>query len=281
LDRTVAFILSTNYAGSHYASLMLGSHSKAAHVGELHHLRKVNNVRAICARCGSYSACPLFKDIRPEAIDEAFDVLFRALPDTPLIVDNSKKCEWAGRFLERPGYRKKVIHLIRDPRALVRRWDLAYRTPSQVWKQRWRWMRREPDLALALLTASRRRLYLYKWLAQNRRITRFIQAHRVDHLLVTYRDLALDTEAQLTRIMEWLGLEFERGQIEYWNVDHHGSQKTEYEWVKSEKRRFFDTRWKEHLTPEEQEAFVADRRVAGYLADLGLRVVGDGLTVGR
>src|SRR5262245_3472783 len=133
MDKTVAFILSTNYSGSHYASLMIGSHSKAAHVGEVCHLRKEKVTKPICARCGTAGECELFRGIGPGTIDQAFELLFARIPEEKsLIVDNSKKTFWAERFLAHPGFRKKILHLIRDPRALVRRWDLMYTTPAQV-----------------------------------------------------------------------------------------------------------------------------------------------------
>jgi hypothetical protein len=279
MDRTVVFILSTNYAGSHFASLMLGSHSGAMHVGEVCHLRKETVHKPMCIRCGSFDRCPLFKDIRPEVIDQTYDLIFSAMPaGKDVIVDNSKKAFWAEQFLGRPGYRKKILHLIRDPRALVRRWDMYYQKPPQVREQRWRLMRRNLGSFLRLWAAPPRLLYVYKWLDQNRRITQLIRSRGLDSLLVTYMDLAKDTEGELRRIMDWIGLPFEPGQIEYWNFDHHGSQKREYEWVKQEKRRFFDARWKEYLTPEEQTSFAQNPHVQEYLTDLGLRITSDGLT---
>lgn len=278
MERTVAFILSTNYAGSHFASLMIGSHSKAAHVGEVCHLRKARTGKAICSRCGSVDKCALFRDIRPDTVARAYDILFGALPaTTTLIADNSKKPDWAERFLDHPGFRKKFIHLIRDPRALVRRWDTAY-TPAQLRTLRRRWTLREPATFLPLLFAGKRRLMLAKWLVQNQRISRFLRTHGLDHVVVTYRDLALDTAPEMTRIMRFLDLDYEPRQNEYWTVDHHGSQKDGYAWVKSEQRSFIDTRWKEYFDAAEQESIVTDRNVVKYLADLRLRVTPDGLT---
>jgi hypothetical protein len=280
MDRHLVFILSTNYSGSHYASLMIGSHSLATHVGEVCHLRKQKVTKPICARCGDAESCELFRGIGPETIDRAFEILFSKLPpEKSLIVDNSKKVDWAARFLDRPGWRIKVVHLIRDPRALVRRWDVMYKTPRQVWKQRWRRMRREPAWFFRYLTVPKRRLWLYKWLAQNRYITELIRSRRPDSLLVTYEDLAADPSREVRRIMEWAGFEFEPEQVEYWRVDHHGSQKTDYEWVKTEKRRFSDARWKEYLSPREQAAFAADPHVLRYLAEIGVRITPDGLTL--
>ena len=79
MRRQIAFILSTNYAGSHFASLMIGSHTAAVHAGEVCRLRKESLNKVICARCGSAAACPLFREIHPETIDRAFDLLFAAV----------------------------------------------------------------------------------------------------------------------------------------------------------------------------------------------------------
>jgi hypothetical protein len=277
MDRTVAFILSSNFSGSHFASLMLGSHSKSAHVGEVCHLRKKqNHEKPTCFRCGP--DCALFKGINPATADRAFDMLFDAVAaGTSLIVDNSKKLQWAERFLDTPGFHKRFVHLVRDPRALVRRWDLTITDPREVRKRRWHVMRANPPRAFHALFAPKRKLWLYKWLAQNRGITQFLRSRSLDHKVVTYCDLTRDPDGELRRLMDWIGLPYEPTQTEYWNKDHHGSQKVDYEWVKKEKRRFVDVRWKEYLTPAEQESFGSNPDVLAYLADIGVEISPEGL----
>ena len=278
MDRTVAFILSSNFSGSHYASLMLGAHSKAAHVGEVCHFRKRQlRDKPACFRCGP-RICPLFKDLTPATADRAFEILFDAVgPGTSLLVDTSKKLQWARRFLDHPGFGKRFVHLIRDPRALIRRWELTITDPREVRKRRWHVMRAYPPRFFHALFAPRRKLWLYKWLAQNRRITRFLRSRSLDHKVVTYCDLSRDPDGELRPLMDWIGLPYEPGQTEYWNVDHHGSQKVSYEWVKSEKRRFVDARWKEFLTPAEQKSFGANPDVLAYLAEIGVEISPEGL----
>ena len=201
----------------------------------------------------------MFKGINPATADRAFEMLFDAVaPGTSLLVDNSKKLQWAERFLDHPGFNKRFVHLVRDPRALVRRWDLTITDPREVRKRRWHVMRANPPRAFHALFAPKRKLWLYKWLAQNRGITQFLRSRSLDHKVVTYCDLARDPDGELRRLMDWIGLPYEPTQTEYWNFDHHGSQKVDYEWVKSEKRRFVDARWKEYLTPAEQESFGTD-----------------------
>jgi hypothetical protein len=85
---------------------------------------------------------------------------------------------------------------------------------------RWRLIRTYPDLTPYTLTAGN---------------------------LVTYRDLALDPAMEIRRLMQWIGLEYEPTQLEYWNFEHFGTQKRAYEWVKEKKTKLFDTRWKTEL----------------------------------
>ncbi len=287
MERQVLFILSTNYAGSHYASLLLGSHSCAAHLGEAKRLRKPDRPKPVCSACGD-AECALFRGVTHENLDRLYQQVFENVgPGITLLVDNSKQPRWARRFLGRtpgtpgaPGtpYRLRFLHLIRDPRALVRRWTLDHPTFGLRLDERLRLARKAPGLALPVLLSPQRRVWVYKWLAQNQAITRFLRENRLDHRVLTYRDLALETERELRRLDEWLGLPFEPGQIEYWRFPHHGSQKAAYEWVKQRPERFLDTRWREFLSPAESDAIRRSPRIAAYLAELGLVFAEDGLT---
>ena len=279
MNKTVVFILSTNFAGSHFASLLIGSHSRALHAGELRHYRKRRSKtqRVACHVCDG--ACRLLRGVSPDSIDRVHEVAFaNAGPGVDALVDTSKKVKWAARFLGRRGYQKKFLHLIRDPRALAWRWDSYYGRSREARAQRLKWARRNPTALPRLLFAPPRDLYVHKWLRQNRDISRFLHKHRLDHRVVSYRDLARDTSAQLERIMAWIGLGFEPGQVDYWDFDHHGSQKSEYEWVKREKVRLFDARWKEFLSAEESRRIARHRGVEGYLDSLGLRIGDEGIT---
>ncbi len=196
----------------------------------------------------------------------------------PVFIDTSKRVDWCRRFLNLEGVRTRFVHLIRDPRALVRRWLLSYTKGSQHRHARWVTMKREPRHALSVLLASRPRMYLYKWLQKNSQISRFLEPRRADSLVVTYQDLALSPEREIRRITEGLGLTFEPGQLEYWTREHHGSQKTTYEWVKKDKVRHFDVRWKEFLSDRFQASIEKDAVLQRYLTSQDLHLTADGLT---
>jgi hypothetical protein len=96
--------------------------------------------------------------------------------------------------------------------------------------------------------------------------------------VVTYRDLAVNPAAEIRRLMEWLGLSYEPAQLEYWNFEHVGTQKREYEWVKEKKTTFIDLRWQSELPADVQQTIPKDRLIGEYLTSLGLKFAGNGLT---
>jgi hypothetical protein len=275
----VAFILSTNYAGSHYLSLLIGSHSRALHLGEVKRLRHAERAKPTCSVCGD--ACKLFEGIGTGALPGAdlYERLLRnAGPGIELLVDNSKHLRWVRHFLRPGGLEPKFIHLLRDPRALIRRWAINYEAVGRGWKLRYRMLRRRPDLGLPGAFLPVRRFLLYRWLELNTSISALIARHGLDARVLTYRDLATDPARELGELMPWLGLPFEPAQLEYWNFPHHGSQKREYEWVKDAKVQFVDRRWQEFLTDREQAWVLGHPRLARYLERLGIGFTDDGLT---
>ncbi len=277
--RTIIFLLSTNFAGSHYASLLLGSHSKIAHIGEAKRIRKSPGRKPVCNACGDAEHCRLFDGCSAENIDQLHARAFDNLgPAIEALVDTSKQPRWAERFLGLSDYQLRFIHLVRDPRALVRRWALGNPTFRRRLRKRLMFMRQEPRLAWRVALATQHKVYMYKWLAQNRSITRFLNENQLEHRVVTYQDLAKEPARELELLMEWLHFKFEPDQIDYWKFEHHGSQKTEYEWVKKGQARFFDARWRESLSPEVSSSVVRHPGVARYVASLGLRFTEDGLT---
>jgi hypothetical protein len=278
VKKTVVTILSTNFSGSHFLSLMLGSHSRATHVGEVKRLRKRRRSKEPCSACNA-GECELFRGIEPRDLDELWPTLFSRVPDSvEVLVDNSKQPRWSQRYLGEDRYRMKYVHLIRDPRALMRRWATDYGDWRRRVEQRATWIRRRPDLVGPLISASHRRFFLYKWLAKNQQITRFIREHALDGAVVTYRDLAHQPEREVRRVARFLDLEFEAEQLEYWSFPHHGSQKPEYDWVKHEGASFIDLRWREFLSEADLRWAAREPRVARYLAALGLAIGDDGLT---
>src|SRR5439155_18604497 len=159
--KTVVYILSNNYSGSHYLSLMLGSHSRAMHLGEVKQLRKAGE-RA-CYLCRDKDDCAVLGGIGPDNWTDVYRIVFSRIdPKIEVLVDASKNTFWAERFLSDDRYQRKYIHLIRDPRALVRRWVLTFQSRQQRLNQRLRLARQRPRLAMPALFGGTTGVYLYK-----------------------------------------------------------------------------------------------------------------------
>jgi len=275
-NKTIIFILSTNYAGSHYLSLLLGSNSKAIHLGEVKNLLKKSRP---CFICGNLSECAFFKDIGSYPRDQVYDVLFSRTPEgVDILVDNSKKLAFVEQYIGMEQYNLKVIHLIRDPRALVRRWLMTYTGFEDNLNQRLKSIRSFPSKVFPILFGSQINAYVYKWIDSNQSISRFIQKNNLDPHIVTYRDLAKDTPSELQKIMEWVGADYESEQLKYWLFKHHGTQKKDYEWIKKKEAFYFDLRWQEYLTEIKKQHILENKLLQEYISKIGLKICDEGLT---
>ena len=115
-QRRIVFILSTPYAGSHFLSLQLGSHSRALHIGEIVNL---GTAKSKNWHDNELSA-KVLEGLGPVDLAHIHSAIFeRCDPGISLLVDTSKKVSWAEGCLAEKRFGKKFLHLIRDPRALV------------------------------------------------------------------------------------------------------------------------------------------------------------------
>lgn len=273
MNQQIIYILSTNYAGSHLLALQLGSHSRCASIGELHHFRRKYTRHRACHACPSDEVCPVFTGLRKQPVRGFYNTIFRNLaaldPAVTTIIDNSKKVRWAQRFVREPVYTKKYIHLIRDPRALIRRWMISFDEPAKK-KMRKKTARRCWTHAWNILTGDEPNVYVWDWLYENSQITKFIRNNNLDARLVTYRDLVFKADEVLAGIMKWLDFEYEPAQKEYWKFVHHSSVKTSYMQSPPEREQVFDQRWKTYLTKEVQDRVFNHARIQSYIRSLGL-----------
>jgi len=286
MKKQIVFVLSTNYAGSHFLALQLASNSQCASVGEfLGFRREKSRRRKVCSICDDDETCPLFKGLSNERLPQLFDDVFANLrqmdPGVRTVIDNSKKIRWAKLHLhlgER--YDLRFIHLVRDPRALVRRWFKCYTEPGMKEKVRRIMARRCRRQFLSIRLGSFENAFVHKWAYQNQRILDFIRRHGLDSRLVTYHDLAKDPDTVLAKLMTWLGIPYEPSQKYYWKFTHHGSWKTDYMKMPDDKR-FFDLRWKRDLSIEVQRFITQHPAIPPVLEQTGLRLTDEGLTTGK
>jgi hypothetical protein len=277
MQKTIVYILSTNYAGSHYLSLLLGSNSRAKHLGEVKMLRKYSNEGSF-GFDGRLTRGTVLQGIGPENIQDAYQIVFSRLPaEITILVDASKTVRWAEQFLHDERFQKRFIHLIRDPRAILRR-NLKASSFFKQLRRRWWIFREYPSLRSSIYFKPEEYVWTYLWLRTNQQITEFLRQHRLPHALVTYRDLATDTANEVQRLMEHVGAPFEPAQLEYWNFEHIGTEKRSYDNVKEQKKSYFDLRWREEIPVEIQSGITADPLINEYLNGLGVEFTPEGLT---
>lgn len=258
---TVVFILSASFSGSTYLALTLGSHSQAAYVGELYKMFLDDPIPCrLCEERGK--TCRIFDDVattRPENIHHV--VLEKT--QKHILVDNSKTISWSRMFLSEIRFRRKYIHLIRDPRGMAFSMKLR-------------------DQPMDIPT----------WLKQNYDIREFLKDNRCDYRVITYNELAEETDKTMTETCHWLGLSFEPGQKGYWNFEHHGPgrngataaflenfispDKPFYDEAK--KSEFHDLRWKDGLAAKATQTIMNDPQIKQFLNDFHLTFSETGLT---
>ncbi len=277
MKKTIVFIMSSNYSGSHFLSLLLGSNSKAIHVGEVKNVIK-NNYD--CHVCGDTGACKLFKGLENVPKTALYSTLFERAPKgTEVLVDNSKKIGWIKQFLFlKQTYNIKIIFLLRDPRALSRRWAIRDINAWGHLRVRLKSARRYFSSAIPILFSNPVYAYIYKWLEQNQRFSIFIKNSGIDYKVVTYREVAYDKQVTLKKLTEFIGLEYEEEQVDYWKFEHHGTQKPQYEWIKNQQdSTHVDLRWKEFLTEKQQSTILNSNHLQDFFSELSIEMRDEGL----
>jgi len=257
---TVLFILSSNYSGSTWLALLLGSHSRAFYVGELN--KMFHDEPVPCRLCEEQQRpCPIFHDVAQLKSKHVHATVLQRTGKI-LLVDNSKTISWSKKFLTEERFERRYLHLLRDPRAIA--YSLQMR-------------QRKPD-------------YL-DWMEKNYEIRNFLRDNTLEHRLVTYNEVADNMEAALRGICHWLGLEYEPAQKEYWNFEHHGPGRngatsaflehytpSEAQFYSEHKRtHFHDLRWQEKLDHEVQHEILNDPQMKLLLKDFGLEFSETGL----
>lgn len=277
----VVFVLSGNYAGSHLLASLLGAHGACADIGELRNLPRFRR-RTGGNDSGTESAYPdsaLFAGLESLPVaDWHATVLARLQAEDrrlQVLVDNSKRIDWVRRLSREADLDVRCVHLLRDPRALVRRWRSMAATRAARRRNRWREIRRQWRRAGWLLRASEVEVLALRWLRENRAISDLLAGPLASAPVVTYEELVGAPEQTLRSLMPALGLDYEPGQLDPARIRSHGTRKTDWSQVSGTLRP--DLRWQQDLTAAEAEAVVALAPLDEYLAGLGYGFGPDGL----
>jgi hypothetical protein len=273
------------HSGSHLLSQLLGAHSSCLAIGELHNYDKLTtrdregggNV------ISTYADDALFRNLHDLPVNEWHQtIMSRARSDVPglsTLVDNSKRVSWCASLLENDALEVQPVLLLRDPRALMRFWQLRYNSAKKVRRQRTRHSLMAPAQALRLLTCSAQELYLRKWLIRNQQATRLLERIGRPANFLTYHDLASNPEQTLRRLMPLLGLDYEPKQLRYGEAVHKGTLKAEYQSATSASQISLDVRWQMDLSEEDAQSATEFPALNAYLEKLGLTFSGNGLTI--
>ncbi len=278
----VVVLLGTNYSGSHLLSHLTSAHSACLGVGELHRYQTLLATGGTAPVVSVYKTQPVFAGLENMPATEWHSVLSARFGEEtgvaqPVIIDNSKKVKWVKRITDGTDYDVRLVHLIRDPRALVLRWLNTYDSEKRRRTQRMRVAKRMPARSPQILAGDWVTVFVYKWLRENRQISDFIVKRGLPHAVVTYHDMVFDTEAMLQHLMPNLGLDYEPGQLAFGENEHYGTVKTEHADAikKSEIRP--DLKWQTQLDGSAAAHVVSNTDVQKYLASLDLRCGEKGL----
>lgn len=278
----VVVIIALPHSGSHLLSQLLGAHSQCVSIGELHNYDKFMNRARGGNVTSNYDQDEIFQgiDATPESRWHTL-ISGNARKNNPgitTLIDNSKRVAWCQTLLKNPDLDVYPVHLIRDPRALLRYWMMSYDNDKKIRRQRIRHSRMAPLQSAVLMTCPPLELFIRKWLIRNEAASRLLARADAPANLVSYHDLATSPERVLDGLMPELGLEYEPAQLRYGDAEQHGTLKREYRAETSRSAIELDVRWQSFLDEEQIRAVLTDRRLDAYLSRLGFTLSENGLT---
>ena len=252
---TLIYITSVDHSGSTLLDLLLSSHSQIAGMGEIKVLSKrvsaahfqrwgiTNPLDRTCAcgvrpisSCGFWkavdgrmrndaglglTALDLYSDDESTFVAHNRAVLraIQAVTGRGYIVDLSKSLTRLRRLVDSGVFDVRPLHIVRNPLGVVY---------SKLTKRK---------LTLVQCARTYNRILL--------RTRRFLR-HR-EHLEMSYEALATSPEREVARAVEWLGLDFEPGQMDWAEKEHHHIQGNHLR-RNRDGRISLDRRWETGLT---------------------------------
>jgi len=224
MERKVIFIMGAAHCGSTLLDLILGSHSKAFSLGELHyignHLDKTdNNYARICGVC--VDRCSFWNDrVAPRILTQQFSHknrlrrliskvnLYRfnfyeylmQITNADILIDSSKGPEWIRQQLK-PFYlwshiEPILIYLCRDGRAVCNSL-----------------LRKYPERGMEYIAQA--------WKRDIEERNRYFTDFKKRKLKIHYKDLASNPASVVRDICDKISLPYEAEMLEYWRHEHH------------------------------------------------------------
>lgn len=271
---SLIYIFGAGHCGSTLLDMLLGSHSQIIGTGELSSLasRIEDNQRNICS-CGrsvyncsfwnkvftkaeifnrsnieSFYKLPIYNNrtnfiLRKSSLKEQEFIavnedLYQSISDCSgklFIVDSSEDPCRPEILLKSQNIKIFFVHLIRDGRAVM-----------------WSFRRKQVKPLSAI----------GRWLADNLKIELVkLRNSGMKCLTIYYQDLALQPELCLRRILEMVDLDYEKGMLNFSQVEHHQPNGNRMRFQK-DSRIQEDLSWKENLSIKDRIMFYL---LAGWL----------------
>jgi len=227
----VIYVVGVGHSGSTLLDLLLGSHSRIESLGEMEEFDRymsrepsIRDARRTCTCGARYKECEFWRKVTGAAMaacqcgelvlgaadQSRFEqhnyAVFRAALDVSgkdLVCDSSKNYLRLRRLLQSDLFDIFVVHLVRDGRAVGYSAKRKGRRP-------------DPD-------KPGRRLYwgsLKNWRRKNIACSRMLRDYGRS-IRLRYEDLVANPELWVSRILAGVGLDLEKGQLEFWNTVHH------------------------------------------------------------
>ncbi len=198
---TTIMVCGAGHSGSTLLGMILGSHSRAAYIGEGGKVRYLGDEKKpmrkrVCKICGE--DCPYWSSFRPDP-DQPLHPQLAKLFQASILVDTTKDERWIaerGEDTLAAGGQAVLIFLTRDGRAVVN---------SRI--------RKYPDRDPAA--------QIQQWVDKIATSRAVFEAHQGPKIQVRYEDLADNTEAVVRAICACAGIDYEPAMLNYTAKRHH------------------------------------------------------------
>jgi len=262
----VIYIVSSEWSGSTWLSFVLGTHRRAATLGE--HWRRFRGARdSECRTCQHKGLphCEILHGITVAPLEEAYSLpVARFAPQgVDTLVDNSKFLDWLEELLAAgacAALAVRVIHLVRDPRGWIT--SATGRQPTRD--------------AAALLGDWKQRV-----IEQQARLATL----GLPTLRLSYDLACLDSGPMLEAVSAFAGFRYGPEQLRYWDREHHamagngaaisvvpGGKGATWDrdyYLARLGRVFHDDRWRRRLDPAVARLVTGDPEAIRLMEEFG------------
>jgi len=138
--------------------------------------------------------CEFLYGIEKIQKEDAYDFAFERF-QKPFLIDCSKDLSWVENFIDCRTFNKRIIHLLRDPRA----WFASEK-------------RRNPNFGVEEAAA--------RWVDKNSALDFGIKEISLPYIDVFYDELCLNPDFYFNAgLSDYLGIPYERDALEYWKFE--------------------------------------------------------------